>query len=87
MEGEDENPLNGTRIPDLGPKLYIARPRLAVNNEDVLEFQGRTCTRLHCDLADAVNYSYGEGEARWTVFAAEHREGKKFHLLEPAILY
>ena len=76
LEGEDRNLLNGTQVPDLGPKLYIARPRLVKTSKGDLEFEGDTFTRLHCDLGDAVNYNYGEGEAIWTIFAAKDRQGE-----------
>ena len=76
LEDEDRNCLNGTRIPDLGPKLYIARPRMVKTTEGNLAFEGDTFTRVHCDLADAVNYSFGDGDALWTVFAAKARSGE-----------
>ena len=73
----NDDPRCGTRVPDLGPKLYIARPCVR-RQEGENVFKGRTYTRLHCDLSDAVNYSYGEGEAIWTIFAAEDRSSKLF---------
>ena len=41
LESEEKNPVCGTRLPDLGPKLYIARPRIQLGAEGRKEFEVR----------------------------------------------
>ena len=39
LESEKMNPVCGTSLPDLGPKLYIARPRVQLDDKGRKEFQ------------------------------------------------
>ena len=79
LQSGADNPEHGTRKPDLGAKLYVARP--CVRREKGRNvFHGTTNTRLHCDLSDAVNYNSGEGDAIWTMFAAADRASELEHL-------
>ena len=41
LESETKNPVCGTSLPDLGPKLYIARPRVQLNAYGGNEFEVR----------------------------------------------
>ena len=65
-------------MPDLGPKFYIARPLLRrVGNADWQPgYEGFTFTPLHCDLADAVNYSCSGEAALWQIFRRDDRKGE-----------
>ena len=42
LESEEKNPVCGTRLPDLGPKLYIARPRVQLDADGKKEFEVRS---------------------------------------------
>ena len=72
-----QDAINGTQVPDLGPKFYIARPLLRQVKADwQTGYQGFTFTPLHCDLADAVNYScFGEA-ALWQIFRRDDRKSE-----------
>ena len=66
---------NGTQVPDLGPKFYIARPLLR-RQKGQKKYAGYTFTPLHCDLADAVNYSCWGAPATWHIFHRKDRPSK-----------
>ena len=70
--------MNGTRRPDLGPKFYIARPKLA--GKKLRRYEGMTFTPLHCDLADAVNFSCSGEEATWHMFHRNDRASESIFL-------
>lgn len=76
---------NGTQVPDLGPKFYIARPLLKKQRGTTQrKYVGYTFTPLHCDLADAVNYSCWGSSATWHIFHRRDRPSKSpDHILEP----
>ena len=82
-----QDSANGTQVPDLGPKFYIARPRLVRDREkggaafmkktqEGQLLSGATFTPLHCDLADAVNYSCSGEAATWHIFHRDDRAGE-----------
>ena len=82
-----QDSANGTQVPDLGPKFYIARPRLVrgrtfgsgafiTKTGEGQLLSGATFTPLHCDLADAVNYSCSGEAATWHIFHRDDRVGK-----------
>ncbi|KAF9487267.1 hypothetical protein BDN71DRAFT_1404986, partial [Pleurotus eryngii] len=68
----DEGPLNLANFfptnylykPDLGPKMYAA---MASRQDDI----HHGSTRLHMDMADAVNIMASNGRALWHIFASE----------------
>lgn len=74
-----QDPVNGTQRPDLGPKFYIARPKLV--GKRFRKYEGATFTPLHCDLADAVNFSCSGEDATWHMFHRKDRQSKTFFAL------
>ena len=48
LESEKENPVCGTSLPDLGPKLYIARPSVQLSDRGKKEFQVALHLKLSC---------------------------------------
>ena len=59
----------------MGPKFYIARPKLV--GKKPRRYEGMTFTPLHCDLADAVNFSCSGEEATWHMFHRNDRASKQ----------
>ena len=70
-----QDKVNGTQRPDLGPKFYIARPHL-VREGAKCRYRGVTFTPLHCDLADAVNFSCSGEQATWHMFHRDDRQSE-----------